>query len=64
MALDIRATDPSGCLLLVWLPVNACPALLYGAPEQPVSKRTVLRLYRTKDEAYADWRRITAQQEA
>lgn len=60
MKYDIRATAASGALLLVWLPANCCLALLYGAPEQPVHLRRILRLYPTKDEAYWDWRRITA----
>ncbi len=60
MTLDIRASAASGALMLAWLPVNSCLALLCGPPDQPLTERQILRLYRTKDEAYADWRRITA----
>ncbi len=56
---DLRRISPCGCLALVWLPTNACPALLYGPPDRPLAQRSVLRLYRTKDDAFADWDRIT-----
>lgn len=57
---DVRASAASGCLLLVWLPTNSCLALLCGPADQPIPHREILRLYRTKDDAYADWHRITA----
>ena len=57
---DVRASAASGCLLLVWLPANSCLALLCGPADQPITQREVLRLYRTKDDAFADWHRITS----
>jgi hypothetical protein len=57
--IDIRASNQNGTLLLAWLPVNAAMALLYGDPARPIQDRSVLRIYRTKDEAFADWQRIT-----
>lgn len=61
---DIRAESASGALLLVWLPANSCLALLAGPPGQPLSRYSVLRLYRTKDDAWDDWCRITTPQNA
>lgn len=59
MMADVRASDSTGSLMLVWLPVNACMALLWGDPAAPAWERTVVRVYRTKDDAWSDWRRIT-----
>jgi len=59
---DIRAESASGALLLVWLPANNCLALLAGPPGEALSLYRVIRLYRTKDDAWDDWRRITTPQ--
>jgi hypothetical protein len=54
---DVRASIDDA-LVLCWMPMNLCMGLLWGDPMQPLHQRKVLRLYRTKDEAWADWRRI------
>ena len=52
--MDVRASTNSGSLMLVWLPVNAALALVFGP------RQTLLRVYPTKDDAWADWHRITS----
>lgn len=54
---DIRRSA-TGSLVLTMLPANGCLALMFGNPEHPVSRWHILRLYRTKDDAFADWERI------
>ena len=52
-SLDVRASE--GALMLAWLPVNSALALIW-APADATPQ--VLRIYRTKDDAYAHWHQM------
>lgn len=54
---DVRCSA-TGSLVLTFLPANGCLALMFGNPEHSLSRWHVLRLYRTKDDAFTDWERI------